>query len=84
MVCALRRIIDAEGQTMKGKLDELRIEELNRTLRENKEELRKERFKGVTSKIDNPQKIKHLKKNIARILTLKSEYSLGIRTPKGK
>lgn len=69
---------------MKGKLDELGMEELNRTLRENKEELRKERFKGVTSKIENPQKIKQLKKNIARILTLKSEYSLGIRTPKGK
>ncbi len=78
------RIIDAEERTMKGKLDELGMEELNRTLRENKEELRKERFKGVTSKIDNPQKIKQLKKNIARILTLKSEYSLGIRTPKGK
>lgn len=69
---------------MKGKLDELGMEELNRTLRENKEELRKERFKGVTSKIDNPQKIKQLKKNIARILTLKTEYRLGIRTPKGK
>ncbi len=84
MVCALWRIIDAEERTMKGKLDELGMEELNRTLRENKEELRKERFKGVTSKIENPQKIKQLKKNIARILTLKSEYSLGIRTPKGK
>jgi len=69
---------------MKGKLDELSMEELNRTLRENKEELRKERFKGVTSKIDNPQKIKQLKKNIARILTLKSEYRMGLRTPRGK
>lgn len=69
---------------MKGKLDELTIDELDRTLRENKEELRKERFKGVTSKIDNPNKVKQLKKNIARILTIKNEYKLGVRTPRGK
>lgn len=69
---------------MKGKLDELNIEELDKTLRENKEELRKERFKGVTSKIENPNKIKQLKKNIARVLTLKNEYKLGLRTPRGK
>lgn len=69
---------------MKGKLDELNIEELDKTLRENKEEIRKERFKGVTSKIDNPNKVKQLKKNIARILTLKNEYKLGLRTPRGK
>ncbi|MCX7677774.1 MAG: 50S ribosomal protein L29 [Spirochaetes bacterium] len=67
---------------MKGKFDEMGIEELNRILRESKEELRKERFKAVTSKLDNPQKIKQLKRNIARILTLKNEYKLGIRTPK--
>ncbi len=69
---------------MKGKLDELNIEELDKTLRDNKEELRKERFKGVTSKIENPNKVKQLKKNIARILTLKNEYKLGLRTPRGK
>ncbi|HON77150.1 MAG TPA: 50S ribosomal protein L29 [Spirochaetota bacterium] len=65
---------------MKGKLEELTIEELDRTLRENREELRKERFKAVTSKLDNPKKIQELKKNIARILTLKNEYKLGIRS----
>jgi large subunit ribosomal protein L29 len=65
---------------MKGKLEELTMEELNRMLRENREELRKERFKAVTSKLDNPKKIQELKKSIARILTLKNEYKLGIRT----
>ncbi len=69
---------------MKGKLEELTNEELNRTLREHKEELRKERFKSVTSKIDNPNKLKQLKKNIARVLTLKNEYKLGLRTPRSK
>ena len=67
---------------MKGKLEELTMEELDRTLRENREELRKERFKAVTSKLDNPKKIQELKKNIARILTLKKEYKLGIRSYK--
>lgn len=65
---------------MKGKLEELTMEELDRMLRENREELRKERFKAVTSKLDNPKKIQVLKKSIARILTLKNEYRLGIRT----
>ncbi len=69
---------------MKGKIDELSMEELNRSLRESREEIRKERFKSVTSKVDNPKKIWQLKKHIARILTLQKEYELGKRTPKGK
>jgi large subunit ribosomal protein L29 len=67
---------------MKGKIEELTLEELDRSLNESKEELRKQRFKAVTSKVDNPKKIKELKKHIARILTLKREYDLGIRAKK--
>ncbi len=67
---------------MKGKLEELTTEELERSLNETKENLRKERFKAVTSKVDNPKKIKELKKHIARILTLKRQYALGIRQKK--
>jgi len=67
---------------MKGKLEELPVEELDRSLKESKELLRKERFKAVTSKVDNPKKINQLKKHIARILTIKREYSLGIREKK--
>lgn len=67
---------------MKGKIEELTLEELERSLNESKEELRKQRFKAVTSKVDNPKKIKQLKKHIARILTLKREYDLGIRAKK--
>ncbi len=67
---------------MKGKIEELTLEELERSLNESKEELRKQRFKAVTSKVDNPKKIKELKKHIARILTLKREYALGIRAKK--
>lgn len=64
---------------MKGKLEEFSTEDLNKSLTDSKEELRKERFKAVTSKVDNPKKIRDLKRHIARILTLKREYELGIR-----
>jgi large subunit ribosomal protein L29 len=67
---------------MKGKIDELSLDELDRSLSETKEELRKQRFKAVTSKVDNPKKIRELRKHIARILTLKQEYTLGIREKK--
>lgn len=68
---------------MKGKLEELTMDELNKSLSDTKIELRKERFRAVTSKVDNPKKIKNLKKHVARILTLKREFDLGIRTPRG-
>ncbi len=68
---------------MKGKLEEQSLEELGRNLKDTKEEIRKERFKSVTSKVDNPKKVSQLKKQIARILTLKREYDLGKRTPRG-
>ena len=67
---------------MKGKLEEQSMEELGRNLKDTKEEIRKERFKSVTSKVDNPKKINELKKHIARILTIKREYALGIREKK--
>jgi len=68
---------------MKGKLEELTMAELGKSLEDSKADLRKERFKAVTSKVDNPKKIKNLKKHIARILTLKNEYNLEIRKPRG-
>lgn len=68
---------------MKGKIEELTMTELNKNLADTKIELRKERFKSVTSKVDNPKKIKGLKRHIARIMTLKQEYNLGIRKSRG-
>jgi len=69
---------------MKGKLEELNIEELDRSLKESKEALRLERFKRVTSSIENPKKVNSLKKHIARILTIKREYELAKRSLKSK
>lgn len=65
---------------MKGKLEELTMEELDKSLQDSKEALRKERFKSVTSKVENPKNARELKKHVARILTIKREYELGIRT----
>ncbi len=65
---------------MKGKIEELTSEELNKSLLETKIALRKERFKAVTSKVENPKKIKELKKHAARILTVQRQYELGIRS----
>ena len=67
---------------MKGNLEELTREELDRGLTGAKEELRKLRFQAVTGKLDNPKKIKELKKQVARILTLNNEYKHGIRESK--
>jgi len=69
---------------MKGELDELTVEELNRSLREAKEELRKERFKRTVSRVENPKKTMQLKKQIARILTVLREYESGTRTARSK
>ena len=69
---------------MKGKLDELTVEELNRSLREAKEELRKERFKRTVSRVENPKKTMQLKKQIARIVTVLREYESGTRTARSK
>ena len=67
---------------MKGKIEEFTPDELERSLRESKESLRKERFKAVTSKVENPKRISQLKKHIARIHTLRREYELGLRQHK--
>jgi large subunit ribosomal protein L29 len=65
---------------MKGNLDQSTIEELTKNVKDAKEEIRKERFKSVTGKLEDTKKIRELKKKIARSMTLKREYELGIRT----
>jgi len=65
---------------MKGNLEELSIEELSKAVNDAREEIRKERFKSVTGKLDDTKKIRELRRKIARALTLKREYELGIRS----
>ncbi|MCF7803237.1 MAG: 50S ribosomal protein L29 [Candidatus Marinimicrobia bacterium] len=65
------------------KSDELRTlstEELEIRLEENREELENLRFQQTLQQVENPLRIRHLKKEIAQILTVLREYELGIRT----
>ncbi|MFW6034978.1 MAG: 50S ribosomal protein L29 [Halothermotrichaceae bacterium] len=53
--------------------------ELNQKLREIKEELFNLRFQHATAQLDNPMRIKEVKRDIARIKTIKRERELGIK-----
>ena len=64
---------------MSKEADELRDvdeEELSQKLVEAKEELFNLRFQLVTGQLDNPMRIKQVRKQVARILTLIREHEL--------
>lgn len=52
--------------------------ELDQKLREFKEELFNLRFQHATAQLDNPTRIREVKRIIARIKTIKREQELGI------
>ena len=54
-------------------LKSMSTEELNKKLKELKEELFTLRFQHAINQLDNPQKIVEVKKNIARVMTVLSE-----------
>ena len=54
-------------------LKSMSTEELNKKLKELKEELFTLRFQHAINQLDNPQKIADVKKNIARVMTVLSE-----------
>ena len=63
------------------KADELRDltdQELKQRSREFKEELFNLRFQNATAQLDNPMRIREVKKIIARIKTILRERELGI------
>lgn len=53
--------------------------ELIKKLDDSKDELFKLRFQLATGQLDNPMKIKEVKKNFARLKTIETERKLGIR-----
>ncbi len=53
--------------------------ELDQKLDEFKEELFNLRFQNATAQLDNPMRIKQVRRSIARIKTIKRERELGIR-----
>lgn len=53
--------------------------ELDQKLQEFKEELFNLRFQHATAQLDNPMRIKEVKRNIARVKTVLREMELGIK-----
>jgi large subunit ribosomal protein L29 len=66
--------------TQTSELRELNSEDLLGKLREAKEELFNLRFQAATGQLENNNRLKVVKKDIARIYTLMRERELGIET----
>ncbi len=64
---------------MKAKaLQELSNEELAKKFLESKDELFRLRFQLVTNQLDNPMRLKEVRKNIARVKTIMRARELGL------
>jgi large subunit ribosomal protein L29 len=61
-----------------AELRELPDDELRQKLAEGKEELFNLRFQIVTGQLDNPRRIKQVKQEIARVLTVLREREIAI------
>lgn len=64
---------------MKNSFKELTVKELQTKREDLKKEYREERFNRVLGHVDNPLKVRILRKQIARISTILNEVKLGIR-----
>jgi len=62
-----------------SELRELSIPELKEKLRELREELFNLRFQKTVHQLENPMRIRQVKRDIARILTVIREKELNIR-----
>lgn len=60
-------------------LREKNMTELTQELQELKSELFKLRFQHATNQLDNPMKLKNVKRDIARVKTVIREMELGIK-----
>lgn len=59
------------------KYRELTREELERIVRDLREELFNLRFRVSTQKLDNPLRLRHVRRDLARVLTILKEDELG-------
>ena len=63
-------------------LNNLNIVEIDTKLEENEEALQNLKFQKAMQQLEDPLKIKYLKKEIAQLKTLKREFDIGIRENK--
>jgi large subunit ribosomal protein L29 len=62
-------------------LKQLPVTELEHRLEDIQEEIQNLRFQHATHQLDNPLRLRTLRKDVARINTIISEIKLGIRVP---
>ncbi len=60
-------------------LVEMTDEELKKKIDDSKDELFKLRFRLATGQLDNPMRIKEVRRNIARVKTIQRQRELDIR-----
>ena len=60
-------------------IKKMSVDELNNYLSELKESLFNFRFQKSLQQLEHPQKLRHIKRDIARVQTLIKEIELGIR-----
>ncbi len=63
-------------------LNELSVAELEVKLADNIEALQNLQFQKALQQLEHPLQIRHLRREIAQIKTVLSEYEKGIRKPK--
>jgi len=63
----------------KQELNELSVDELKLQLEDDLDALKNLKFQQAMQQIENPLRIKELKKEIAQLKTVIHEYKLGIR-----
>ena len=63
----------------KKDIKKMSVEELNSYLAELKESLFNFRFQKSLQQLEHPQKLRHIKRDIARVQTIIKELELGIR-----
>ena len=63
-------------------LNNLNIVEIDTKLEENEEALQNLKFQKAMQQLEDPLKIKFLKKEIAQLKTLKKEFAIAIREKK--
>ena len=64
-------------------LKQLTIEELSSKLQDDIEELQNLRFQKALQQLENPMRIRHLRREIALVKTALREFELEIRSKRG-
>ena len=68
----------------KKEMDNLDLISINDMLLDNKEALQNLKFQKAMQQLEDPLKIKKIKKEIAQLKTIKKEFDLGLRGNKNE